>query len=86
MHTKHVYFITVYFPLEAGDFAVIYFVGGLGGVVPAEGYSIFLSKVAAHGFFVFGVDYVFPAENNGKLGEDVNIYFKELEFVSCSTF
>lgn len=76
----------MYFPLELGDYAVIYFIGGLSSIVPAEFYSIFLTKLASHGFFVFGVDYDFPlmGDRYGKqpnLKQDINKYFEELEFV-----
>lgn len=80
---KHV---KVYFPLEVGDYAVIYFIGGLSSIVPAEFYSIFLTKLASHGFYVFGIDYDFPVtegrfgEKLG-LGQDIEKYFQELEFL-----
>jgi len=65
---------------------VIYFVGGLASLVPAELYSIVLNKVARHGFFVFGVDYDFPLAAGARegvtdLGQDIGVYFRELEFV-----
>lgn len=68
--------------MEPGNYGVIYYIGGLSSVVPAEAYTIVLSKISAHGFYVFGVDYYFPVEGRKKLGEDVNIYFEEIEFVS----
>lgn len=80
---KHV---KVYFPLEVGDYAVIYFLGGLNTIVPAEFYSIFLTKLASHGFFVFGVDYDYPLMHRGlrlnpNVGQDIDKYFKEIEFL-----
>ena len=79
---------TVYFPQEPGAYAVVYFIGGLGGYAPVEFYSIFMSKLASHGFFVFGVDYAFPVEDEegNTVGEDVNKYFAELSFVSYQPF
>ena len=50
----------------------------------AEFYTIYLRKLASHGFYVFGVDYDFPVYNVNKdvpVGQDIEIYFKELEFV-----
>ncbi|XP_060062450.1 uncharacterized protein LOC132543012 [Ylistrum balloti] len=56
----------VFFPLKPDTYAAVYFIGGLGGLVPTETYEIFLSKVASHGFFVFGVDILFPAYSDSK--------------------
>ena len=83
---------SVYFPLTSGkEYATIYFVGGLNSLVLAEFYSIYLRKLASHGFYVFGVDYDYPVYKDKfhestilppTLGQDLDIYFKELEFVS----
>ncbi|WAR12211.1 hypothetical protein MAR_026391, partial [Mya arenaria] len=74
-----------FFPLGEGDFPVIYYIGGLSSLVPSELYSIILSKIAAHGFFVFGVDYYFPADSvkqDGQgVGDAVDVYFREFNFV-----
>ena len=88
------YLVSVYFPLTTGgEYGTIYFVGGLNTLVLAEFYSIYLRKVASHGFYVFGVDYDYPLYS-GKLehpslpknvGQDIEIYFKELEFVCLKT-
>ena len=77
---------TAYFPLGPGNFSVIYYIGGLSSLVPAEAYSIFLSKLASHGFFVFGVDYYFPLSKGDNVGADIDIYLEELAFVSCDIF
>lgn len=74
--------VSVYFPQEPGEYAVLYFLGGLRAYLPVEFYSIFMSKLASHGFFVFGVDYAFPLEDGHTFGEDLNKYFEELTFVS----
>ncbi|KAH3771470.1 uncharacterized protein LOC127845313 [Dreissena polymorpha] len=74
---KHV---QVFFPQGAGEFAVVYYVGGLNTLVLTELYSIFLSKLASHGLFVFGIDYYFPA-NTGQFEQDIDIYFKEFDFL-----
>ena len=84
----------MYFPLAAGGgYATIYFVGGFYTLVLAEFYSIYLRKVASHGFYVFGVDYDYPLYSKvldqsslpKTVGQDIEIYFKELEFVSFET-
>lgn len=77
---------SVYFPQEPGEYAVTYFIGGLGGYAPVEFYSIFMSKIASHGFFVFGVDYAWPVSNDSVVTEDVNKYFEELSFVSGKVY
>ncbi|KAL4234753.1 hypothetical protein ACF0H5_006395 [Mactra antiquata] len=81
---KHV---KVYFPLQEGEYAVVYFLGGLATLVPAEFYSIFLTKLASHGFYVFGVDYDWPIEirhqdgSSTKYGQDIDVYFQEIDFL-----
>ena len=79
-------FSTAWFPLEAGDFPVIYFIGGLGGYVPVELYSTVAFDIATHGFFVLGVDYKFPVyEKNGpkfeSVGEDLDKYLQQYAWV-----
>ena len=80
-----------FFPLEAGDYPVIFFLGGLNTYVLAELYTTVLSSIASHGFFVFGVDYQFPVyaqkfkpekHNYGK--QDIDKFFKELTWVKKS--
>ncbi|XP_052818100.1 uncharacterized protein LOC128244124 [Mya arenaria] len=77
--------VKAFFPLGEGDFPVIYYIGGLSSLVPSELYSIILSKIAAHGFFVFGVDYYFPADSvkqDGQgVGDAVDVYFREFNFL-----
>ncbi|XP_061196820.1 uncharacterized protein LOC133205095 [Saccostrea echinata] len=77
-----------FFPLEVGDYPVVYFLGGLNTYVLAELYSTVLSSIASHGFFVFGVDYQFPVyddryipqkPNYGK--QDIDKFFKELTWL-----
>ncbi|XP_019637366.1 PREDICTED: uncharacterized protein LOC109479793 isoform X1 [Branchiostoma belcheri] len=47
----------VYYPARPGLFAVLLFSGGFDGAVRVEmGYTDLLSRVAAHGFVVMGVD------------------------------
>ena len=79
--------IPVYYPQKSGEYATVYFVGGLYSIVLAEYYSDFLRKIASHGFFVFGIDYDFPgkatgAENGLNYRQDINVYFKQIDFVS----
>ncbi|KAK7497192.1 hypothetical protein BaRGS_00011486 [Batillaria attramentaria] len=50
----------VFFPLEAGDYSPIFFVGGWRGLIPAELYEDVQTQLASHGFVVFGVDPSFP--------------------------
>ncbi|XP_069111664.1 uncharacterized protein [Argopecten irradians] len=59
----------VFFPLKPDTYAAVYFIGGLGGLVPAETYEILLSKIASHGFFVFGVDSEFPVYARSSSGQ-----------------
>ena len=83
--------ISVYFPSTTGDeFGTIYFVGGYNTLVLAEFYSVYLRKVASHGFYVFGIDYDYPlyqdridgtSSKPHEYDQDVDTYFKELEFV-----
>ncbi|XP_005111178.1 uncharacterized protein LOC101859053 [Aplysia californica] len=47
---------TVYYPVAGGSFSPIYFIGGFGGVQPAETYSELLSKIASNGYVVMGID------------------------------
>ncbi|OWF41093.1 uncharacterized protein LOC110462918 [Mizuhopecten yessoensis] len=76
----------VFFPLKPDTYAAVYFIGGLGGLVPTEAYEIVLSKVASHGFFVFGVDALFPvlsrspSTSPGKqsVGDTVEKYYSQL--------
>ncbi|XP_033763653.1 chlorophyllase-2, chloroplastic-like [Pecten maximus] len=78
----------VFFPLKPDTYAAVYFIGGLGGLVPTETYEIFLSKVASHGFFVFGVDILFPvysahstpqeASRRKNIGDALEKYYSQL--------
>ncbi|XP_056008965.1 uncharacterized protein LOC125663743 [Ostrea edulis] len=75
-----------FFPLEVGDYPVVFFLGGLNTYVLAELYSTVLSDIASHGFFVFGVDYEFPVYGDkfhkpsyGK--QDIDKFFKELSWL-----
>ena len=64
---------------------MIFFVGGLNGYIWAEWYSLYLKMLAAHGFFVIGVDYKFPLMSqsyNENLSQDIPKFFEELDFVS----
>ncbi|KAK3086072.1 hypothetical protein FSP39_013067, partial [Pinctada imbricata] len=73
-----------YFPLDAGSYPVIFFVGGLNGYFWAEYYSRFLYDVSTHGFFVFGVDYIFPGYHESRsdpVGQDLDIFFKQLKWL-----
>lgn len=80
------YNFPAFFPLEVGDYPVVFFLGGLNTYVLAELYSTVLSDIASHGFFVFGVDYEFPVYGDkfhkpsyGK--QDIDKFFKELSWV-----
>nr|XP_022337363.1 chlorophyllase-2, chloroplastic-like [Crassostrea virginica] len=77
-----------FFPLEAGDYPVVFFLGGLNTYVLAELYTTVLSSIASHGFFVFGVDYQFPVyaqklkpEKNNYGKQDIDKFFKELTWL-----
>ena len=77
--------ITAWFPLPEGQYPVIFFIGGLNGYVLAELYSTVLYDISTHGFFVFGVDYEFPAyteKDDQQVGLDIDRFFKELSWVS----
>ncbi|KAL3859429.1 hypothetical protein ACJMK2_009652 [Sinanodonta woodiana] len=75
LHTK------LYFPLPKNEFPVIFFVGGFDGVVLAEFYEITLRKIASHGFYVFGVDYKFPAVSDVPQLPDLKPFYDELNFI-----
>jgi len=47
--------LEVYFPDAAGTFPTVYFLGGLGGVMPAIGYDTVMKHVASHGIVVLGM-------------------------------
>ena len=64
---------------------MIFFVGGLNGYIWVEWYTLYLRMLAAHGFFIIGVDYKFPANPHtydNKLSQDVSKFFQEIDFVS----
>lgn len=81
--------ISAFFPLENGDYPVVIFLGGLNTYVLSELYTVVLSSIASHGFFVFGVDYQFPVydermqftkpQKYGK--QDIDKFFKQLTWV-----
>ncbi|VDI71522.1 Hypothetical predicted protein [Mytilus galloprovincialis] len=76
LHTK------VYFPLEPGFYPAVLFIGGFDTYVLAEYYETVLSRIASHGFFIFGIDYAFPLEkqnliNAGELKQDISKYFEQ---------
>ena len=78
-------YFSVYFPSRADEYPVIYFIAGLNGYVWVEWYSLYLKMLASHGFFVIGVDYLFPVysyTNNNKLSQDISKFFDEITFVS----
>ena len=75
---------SVYFPDKADEFPVIFFIGGLNGYVWVEWYSTYLKMLASHGFFVIGVDYIFPAMSkiyDVQLNQDISKFFQEIDFV-----
>lgn len=86
---KTLHHISAFFPLENGDYPVVIFLGGLNTYVLSELYTVVLSSIASHGFFVFGVDYQFPVydekkqltkpPNYGK--QDIDKFFKQLTWV-----
>lgn len=72
--------------MENGDYPVVIFLGGLNTYVLSELYTVVLSSIASHGFFVFGVDYQFPVydermqtQKYGK--QDIDKFFKQLTWV-----
>ena len=76
----------MYFPSKADEYPVIFYVGGLNGYVLVEWYAEYLKMLAAHGFFVVGVDYIFPVypyTNDDHLKQDISKFFDEIDFVSC---
>ena len=78
----------MFFPVQAGDYPPIFFVGGLDGLVPSEMYMDVQSQLASHGFVVFGVDPRFPLlqsdVNRPDVGADVKPLFAHLDWVSSS--
>jgi hypothetical protein len=84
---------SVYFPQEVGLYPAVLFVPGLNGDVLAEVYETVLSRIASHGFFVFGLDYKFPIEQvkdrhniqvkGNNLKEDINKFFQQYTWVCC---
>ncbi|XP_057366130.1 uncharacterized protein LOC130686987 [Daphnia carinata] len=44
--------VDVYAPNATGNFPVIYFITGFGGIVPAEGHTLLLTQMASHGYVV----------------------------------
>eukprot|EP00697_Spironema_sp_BW2_P006233 gnl/Spiro4/18725_TR10004_c0_g1_i1.p1 gnl/Spiro4/18725_TR10004_c0_g1~~gnl/Spiro4/18725_TR10004_c0_g1_i1.p1 ORF type:complete len:362 (-),score=73.61 gnl/Spiro4/18725_TR10004_c0_g1_i1:70-1095(-) len=62
------YHSVVHLPKTPDTYAAVFFVGGLGGIVPAESYTGLMKDMAAHGFVVIGVDHlmggVYPPHAN----------------------
>ena len=84
----HYSLLSVYFPAKTDEFPVIFYIGGLNGYVWVEWYSTYLRMLASHGFFVIGVDYIFPLMSktyNAQLNQDISKFFKEIDFV-CMLF
>lgn len=81
------YVCLVFSPVMKGNYAPVFFVGGLNGYVIVEAYQIVQKKIASHGFVVIGVDYKFPVLRNSSLkheeglGQDLNKFFDELTWV-----
>jgi len=48
--------VSVWYPEGAGNFALNFFIGGLGGLVPTESYGQVLRGVVSHGVVVVGID------------------------------
>ena len=59
--------IAVYHPTEPGDYAVIFFVPGLGGLVPSFLYDNFVANVSTHGYIVASSAWIVPpfGDQNG---------------------
>ncbi|XP_050408390.1 uncharacterized protein LOC126823540 [Patella vulgata] len=55
----------VFSPSIPGTYGVYYFIGGLDGLVPAEAYTGYLTRISGHGFICIGVDILFPAKKRG---------------------
>ncbi|KAL3859428.1 hypothetical protein ACJMK2_009651 [Sinanodonta woodiana] len=78
---------TAHYPNQSGEYPVVFFIGGMNGYVLSEMYTDVLRMVAAHGFIVFGVDYKYPALNDGEnifkpiLKQDLKPYFNEIDFL-----
>jgi len=53
------YHSVVYYPKVPGTYSALYFIGGLGGIIPAEFYTDLLKSIASHGYIVIGVDHIF---------------------------
>eukprot|EP01097_Dermamoeba_algensis_P001807 TRINITY_DN1693_c0_g1_i1.p1 TRINITY_DN1693_c0_g1~~TRINITY_DN1693_c0_g1_i1.p1 ORF type:complete len:363 (-),score=84.49 TRINITY_DN1693_c0_g1_i1:67-1155(-) len=53
------YHCIAHLPKVPGKYAVLYFIGGLGGIIPAEFYTDLMKRTAAHGYIVIGVDHIF---------------------------
>ena len=76
----------MFFPVQAGDYPPVFFVGGLDGLIPSDMYTDVLSQLASHGFVVFGVDPRFPFLQSDvsrpDVGADVKSLFVHLDWVS----
>ncbi|XP_076445559.1 uncharacterized protein LOC143283262 [Babylonia areolata] len=78
----------VFFPVEASDYPVVFFVGGYEGLVPSEMYKDFLTQLASHGFVVFGVDPHYPLApfdvtegDDVTEGADINALFAQYDWL-----
>ncbi|KAL8619031.1 hypothetical protein ACOMHN_020729 [Nucella lapillus] len=79
----------VFFPIEEGDYPPVFFVGGLEGLIPSEMYVDVLTRLASHGFVVFGVDPRYPVSQRDSVSEhgdvtvgvDVTMLFKQYDWL-----
>lgn len=80
----------VYCPPDEGEYAAIFFAGGLYSYMPVTGYHDILSAISSHGFVVIGVElFQYPnvslESNSGKdVLRDPEKFFEELDWMRAN--
>lgn len=63
--------LDIWAPKAQGNFPVVYFLGGLGGLIPALAYTQVLERIASHGYVIAGAWALKPPEYSGLWLDDV---------------
>ena len=83
------HFFLVYSPRDEGEYAAVFFAGGLYSYMPVTGYHDILSAISSHGFVVIGIElFQYPnvsleseSGNDAINSKEPDKFFEELDWV-----
>jgi len=80
---------SVWYPTGPGNFALMFYIGGLGGIVPSMAYGEVLRGIASHGVVVVGINTFWPFSKGSTEDEEealkkkdiIDKFFQTLDFL-----